>query len=548
MNCVRDCNWLKPRISKTRFKLLETRLSLSLVVCLVSVLFIQLQQSYAAEDLHKLKIVFKSIQVNNNHAGGVDGPEGEWLLHAYVNEKPMNFSEGTGLAYVKSDEKVDFNNMFNTADVPSNGTFRILLVGLEQDNTDTNLPYISTDLENAIPSLKFGGVEISGKMVSAWYNISQKLIHYDTDDPVGVLSRVYSVDNNFGVGTHSDCSSANNNVNNVRRQQSTSCDFVLSYEIRDLNHKLPSRSWHDWEVMDGIPEAVTAPGAVSIVPGQFKMAALDADGDFFVLPYDYGWQEYTNLGRETSGSQFFSPSYSSQPAIMSEAPDRTFVFALGSDKSVWYNSFSEEEGKWSKWVNSGGSFISAPSAVLVGKHIVNVYGMGKDHYIWERQMDIKNGKWNNDWNKKSFLGDDFKSSPTIVSPRGTSDVFHVFALSKNDSIWHGTFGVTRSGFWPFPVNIQWQLQNQEYLTNSSGFISEPAAIETSYGNIGLFAQTGDNQLVQKDYNYFDGAWPQVKWKTLGKIFLNPVVATPSSYRTDIFAKNGTSIIHKWFGN
>jgi hypothetical protein len=507
------------------------------------------QSAQAIEDQHNLKIIFHSVEVINNHDGNNE-LDGEWLIHSYVNEIPMNFSSGTGLASVKADEKVSFINKVNSVNVPSNGTLRILLVGLEQDNTNTKLPYIQKDLENAIPNIKISGIEIGGKMIAAWYNISQTLINYDTDDPIGVLNKVYSIENNFGVGTHSDCSRANENVNDIQRQQSTSCDFILNYEIRDLNHRLPTASWHDWEVMDGTPPTVTTPAAVSNIPGQFKMAALNPDGDFFVLPFDYGWQEYTTLDRETSGSEFFSPSYSSQPAIITESPDRTFVFALGSDKSVWYSWFSEQEGTWSKWVNSGGAFVSPPTVLLVGKHAVNVYGVGMDKYVWERQMDIKNGKWaSSDWKRQGFLGDKFKSSPTFVSPRGKSDNFHAFALSTNGSIWHGIFTkVTSGGPWPLPININWELKKTDYLTNNSKFVSQPGAIEIGYGKIGLFAQTSDNQLIQNVYNYFDGTWSGKTWNTLGNIFSSPVLASPSSYRTDIFAQNETSIIHKWYGN
>jgi len=530
---------------------IDQNLSSNVKICLVFGLsislfiFILMQlDAYAIDDSHRLKVIFRSIHVNNNHEMGSDA---EWILHAYVNEKPMNFSSGTGLGHVKNDETISFNNKFNAAVVPSNGTFRILLVGLEQDNTNTKLPFISSELENAIPSINFGGIEIGGKMVAAWYNISQKLINYDTDDPVGILSKAYSRENNFGVGSHSDCSRANENVVDVQKQLSTSCDFILDYEIRDLNHTLPAPVWHDWETMEGIPQTDSIPAAISIVPGEFEMAALGVDGQFFLLPYDYGWQEYSTLGRQTSSSEFFYPSYSLQPAVMSEAPDRTFVFALGADKSVWNSWFDEQAGGWSKWVNSGGSFISAPTVLLSGTHAANVYGVGKDHYVWERQMDLKNAKWNIDWNRKTFLGDDFKSSPSFVLPRGDVKSFHAFALAKDGSIWHGTFNAVTRGIWPFNT-INWDLQKQEYLTNSSKFISQPSAIETAYGRIGLFAQTGDNQLIQKTYNYFDGIWPEVKWNTLGNVTSSPVVATPSSYRLDVFAKNGTSIIHNWYGN
>jgi hypothetical protein len=516
-------------------------------IIVISFATMHLQYAFGIEDQHKMKLIFHSIRINNDHDAGID--DGEWILHGYVNERPMNLSSGTGLAHANEDEII-FNNKFITVDVPPNGTLRTLSVGLEQDNTNTKLPNISSLLKDAIPSITVSGVEIGGKMVAAWYNISQSLINYDTDDPVGILSKAYSLENNFGVGTHSDCSRVNDNVVNVVKQQSTSCDFILNYEIRDLNHKLPIPAWHDWEVMDGIPATVSTPAATSIVPGQFKIVGLDADGGFFLLPYDYGWQEYTLLSTETSNSRYFAPSYSSQPAVISEGPDRTLVFALGSDKSVWYTSFSEEEGKWTKWVNSGGSFVSAPTVLAAAPQLINVYGVGHDNFIWERQFDTKNGKWISDeWAQLSRLGDNFKSSPALVLPRGISNKLDAFALSKNDSIWHGTYdAVTRGGPWPFPVTINWALKNVEYLTNNSKFISQPVAVETGYGKISLFAQTGDNQLVKKTYNYFDRAWSEINWDTLGKIFSNPVVATPSSHRIDIFAQNGTSLIHKWFGN
>jgi hypothetical protein len=479
--------------------------------------------------------------------------DGEWYVHSYVNEIPLNFSSGTGLASVKADEKVSIGKASNVV-VPSNGTLRILLVGFEQDNTNTKLPYIKKDLEQAIPNIKIAGIEVGGKMIAAWYNISQTLINYDNDDPIGILSKVYNIDNNFGVGTHSNCARANENINDIQKQQSTSCDFILNYEIMDLNHKLPKPSWHDWEVMDGIPQTTANPAAVSNVPGQFKMAGLNQEGEFFVLPYDYGWQEVTTLGRETSGSEFFSPAYNLQPAILTESPDRIFVFALGSDKSVWYSWFSEQEGTWSKWINSGGSFVSAPTALLIARHTASVYGVGADNFIWEREMDLKNAKWiSNTWTRQASMGDEFKSSPTFVSPRGKSNSLDAFALAKNGSIWHGTFTkVTAGGPWPFATHVTWNLGKGEYLTNNltnnSKFVSQPGAAEILYGNIGLFAQTGDNKLVQKTYNYFNETWSEKKWSTLGKIFESPSLATPSSYRTDIFARNGSSIIHKWYGN
>lgn len=511
---------------------------------------------YAENNQLRLKIVFDSIQINNKHESedsiwpwmsDVIKGSGEWKMDVYVNEKRFPLSAGSGLNQVENGDKVNFVNKEITANIPSNGTLRLVSAGFEQDSENTILPDISDELKDAIPSIGIGGINLGGSNIAGMYNIAKKIVTYDKDDPIGIISKEYPSESNFGVGEHIDCAIANDNIPDLQRQQGTSCDFILKYRIIDVDHKIPPPSWHEWEKMDGVPVVISIPSAVSYIPGKFDLLALDQNGEFWLPYYDYGWKAPIEIPDQALGSQSFEPS-TLQTAIYISNPDRLYLFALDVDNSLWYNFYNVETGKWHHWEKFGDSFISGPTVFKSSQDIVpkqiNVYALKNDNYIYQRQFDLTQDRWTSNWDRMTFLGNEFSQPPALVLPKGTNDRLDAFGLLNNGSLWHGWFkaeAVVGSS----PRIITWNLNGVEILSNFN-FASQPSIISTYFGGpLDLYVQLSNNTLEHGTYNYKIKQW--TKWEDMGKIYSNPIVTSPAIDRIDIFYLNNTSIMHKWYG-
>jgi hypothetical protein len=525
-------------------------MTLAIILFFSPITAISIRTSAEKNNQYKLAVVFDSIKINNKHKNGVwswipgVNPKGKWKVDVYVNEKPLHLSAGSGLDQVDNGDTRSFVGKEATVSIPSNSTLRIVTAGFEQNSNQTTLPDISNDLKDAIPTINIRGVvTIGGSNVAAMYNIAKKIIAYHKDDPIGIISKEYSSDSNFGIGEHADCSLANNAVADLRKQQGTSCDFILKYQIVDVDHRLPAAKWHDWEKID-VPFIISTPAAASYDPGIFYLLALDQNGNLLLPYYDYGLNSTTKVPVQTLTGQSLEPS-SSQPALFTYSPDRLYLFVLDTNESLWYNFYTVETGGWHGWEKFGDSFLSGPTVFNSTTKQMSIYALKDDNYIYQRKYDLGRDQWVDNWDRMTFLGNKFSNSPpTLVLPKGTVNRLDVFAALTNGSLWHGWFKTEKTSGPNSKIN--WNLTGVEELSNFN-FTSQPSVISSNYsGPLDLFVQLSNNTLEHGVYKYDTKQW--IKWESMGNISSSPVVVSPSVDRIDIFYLNNTSLMHKWYGN
>src|SRR5262249_27597090 len=92
-------------------------------------------------------------------------------------------------------------------------------------------------------------------------------------------------------------------------------------------------------------------------------------------------------------------TFDSPPAAVSWAPNRIDVFGLGTDDSLYHQSWNGSV--WSGWEPLGGVFHSAPAAVCWGPNRIDVFGLGTDGSLYHKAWD---GAW--------------RPSPKDYEPRG----------------------------------------------------------------------------------------------------------------------------------
>jgi hypothetical protein len=189
--------------------------------------------------MRKLNITFNSIFVNNNH--DILFPA-EWQLVAYVNNKRIYLSDNSDMNRVERGQEIDFREKSIVADVPENGSLRIVTVGIELDDGvidstykndgavgdktgDGLLPDISgiLDTESPLPEYK-NEVEDSVRFLTT----------YDRNDAVGIIVMEYDARSNFGIGDHSVCSESSGEVGDIFDTVDTNCDYRLSYTIEEV--------------------------------------------------------------------------------------------------------------------------------------------------------------------------------------------------------------------------------------------------------------------------------------------------------------------------
>jgi hypothetical protein len=99
------------------------------------------------------------------------------------------------------------------------------------------------------------------------------------DDSIGTVIKEFDKDDNFGIGTHSDCSEMTSPIINIEDGKTTACDFILRYTIRDENRTLSWNNWHQnsWKAVPGNKSVVSDPSAISNGPGKFEAGSQNGE-------------------------------------------------------------------------------------------------------------------------------------------------------------------------------------------------------------------------------------------------------------------------------
>lgn len=223
------------------------------------------------------------------------------------------------------------------------------------------------------------------------------------------------------------------------------------------------------------------------------------------------WSYWTNLGGQTIAS----------PALVSNAPNSLYQFALGPDNRVWYsNSNSWQNPKPIKT----GYLNSAPSATSCDGNIY-VAAAGMNNIICVA-ASTNRWVWVADPSARPITG-----APAITSS-GTGRL-DIFAQDTNKNIIH------------IKVTIATGSWDGDIIDSDSAFISSPAAISRKDGRLNLFITGADHHVYQKS---FDGS----NWSDWSKITGDTIIGASAvtswgEERIDIVGRNSTAkLIHLWW--
>ena len=183
-------------------------------------------ESKLIDNTYNLSVNFESIKINNDHDLLFSG---EWKIDVYVNDKKIQLLPIIPhVNKVESGQVISFNNTKEIElNLTSDQTLKIITIGVEFDN-------ISDHKINELPN--FSGIIKKDSRLSEYKNKIvdgiQYLISLDRNDAIGVVAKEFTVENNFGIGNHNDCSEQNGEPGDLYDTIDTNCDFRLKYNIK----------------------------------------------------------------------------------------------------------------------------------------------------------------------------------------------------------------------------------------------------------------------------------------------------------------------------
>ena len=228
-----------------------------------------------------------------------------------------------------------------------------------------------------------------------------------------------------------------------------------------------------------------------------------------------------------AGGQVFVPSHDvirsfnmtflpwvSLGGILSSGPDasswgasRADLFAVGTDRGLWQDTWSGSA--WAGWAPLGGILSSDPGAVSWGVNRIDVFGRGQDGALYHRYY---NGS---SWSAWEWLGGGLKNGPDVAS--WAPQRLDIFIVGKDNQLWHKYWDGLHWGAWE-PLG--------GFLTSS------PGAVSWGPNRLDIFARGQDGQMWHLDWS--GAGWSA--WQPLGGLFSSgPDVASCASNRLDVFA-------------
>ena len=234
----------------------------------------------------------------------------------------------------------------------------------------------------------------------------------------------------------------------------------------------------------------------------------------FVSPSEAGGQVFVpshNVIR--SFNMTFLP-WTSLGGILTSGPDasswgagRADVFAVGTDRGLWQNTWNGTA--WGGWSALGGIITSDPGAVSWGANRIDVFARGSDGALYHRYSD--GSRW---WGWES-LGGGLNYGPDVAS--WAPQRLDIFIVGLDHALWHKYWDGLRWGGWERLGGV---------LTSS------PTAVSWGPDRIDIFARGQDNQIWHMDWAV--DHWSS--WEPLGGLFSSgPDAASCASNRLDVFA-------------
>lgn len=451
--------------------------------------------------------------------------------------------------------------------VRENETLRIFTINRNMNQTELNYAgEILTPLKFDLGPVE-GAFDLAGAIEQGINELTGQEDEKKTLS-LGVIDRVFDVSNNFGIGSHSDCSEMSTpliNTEDVR--DTTACDFILKYTIRENGDE--SQQLDGWNLIEG-KSVISDPFVLSTGSGKFDVFAVGTDGILWHREFDYGWKGWEPLSRYTNVPGQFLPS-NSTIAASSWGPSRLDVFVKGQDNSIHHRWLNISAGGWAKeWRLYGGEVDSQPSAISLSPGNLNLFAI-EDNTVCAMTFDFdENDPQTTGWlartnsttgcttttddaSCRAYFGcavqnllnsqptdQDFILPPIFIpTSQGRVDAFTLLPL--DNIILHQYFGVDSDN--------EWLLNSTMHVMDDFTFTSTPAVLSKSRTSIDLdlYAQAEDGTLV---YGHYDGTgWENLRPLNITAPILGNSTSPPSVVywedpeTTCLFVRSGTSLYY-----
>lgn len=264
-------------------------------------------------------------------------------------------------------------------------------------------------------------------------------------------------------------------------------------------------SWHS-ENLGGV--ATSDPDGLTAGIGHLEVFERGSDGGLWTRSYShFKWNGWSKVASSVTGGPG-SVWGGGQATVANRISNATV-------QSYWWN------GSWSTF-NLGGNNTSDPDLSAWGTSRMDMFVRGSDNALWHRPWN--SGTWGS-WEK---IGGTLKGGPAAVS--WGSERIDVVARAPNDTLqtWY------YDGTWHTGPNL------------GGVNTSDPDIAATAPGHLVVAVRGSDNALWLRQYDSSSGwgGWEKVG----GTLESGPTaVAWQSNYRLDIFAEEGGSLIHRWWG-
>jgi hypothetical protein len=271
---------------------------------------------------------------------------------------------------------------------------------------------------------------------------------------------------------------------------------------------LDPASWHDWESLGGILES--PPTVVSWAPNRLDIFAVGTDSAL----WHRWWDGNAWGGWESLGGVLQSP-----PSVAAWGPNRLDVFVVGTDSAMWHKWW--DGNTWHDWESLGGILESPPTVVSWAPNRLDVFARGTDSALWHRWWD------GNAWGGWESLGG-VLTSPPAAAAWGPNRL-DVFVRGTDSAMWHKWWDGNAWGGWE---SLDGVLE------------SPPTVVSWDEDRLDVFVVGTDSALWHR---WWDGnAWGG--WESLGGVLMSvPTPVAWSANRLDIFARGTDSALwHRWW--
>jgi hypothetical protein len=531
--------------------------------------------------LRNFTIDFESILVNTSHDPQTTSPQqttSSWALDAVINGKRVNLNPAGQLSFIKVGKEIPLGIQHEVS-IPENDTIRVLTAGFDEDGNDLNQTF-SDPIRNVIEHADIGPVRVNVPNLLAV--VSKPM---DTnDDPVGTVIKQFGKDDNFGIGSHMDCSEMTTPIINLEDFRTNACDYILRYTIRDENIPLIQNDWKpNWETVPGSKSITSNVSVISTGPNKFELVTLGADNVLWHIDYNHGFGAWEPLSTYVNVLNAFLPS-NSTVGLSSWSPSRLDIFVKDQNNTTQYKWLDITERGWRyDWIELPGQIGSEPSVFSLAPGRISMFAVDKNAPSILCGMNItsvEDGFSTLGWISKApgfnkakdenaacsyvtpavseFLEDcqlecrvitswqNFTSSPpyhTIKSPpvllNTNSGRIDSFTLIDDGKLLHQYFEQNASDEW---IPSKPEVVFEDYI-----FSSRPSVVSKSDVNLDLeiYGRTSDGHLRIFNYPNMNETDPEID---LGYIDTAPaVVSWDEPENTFVFAKNGTSLVYNWKG-